>query len=120
LGLRRRRGHAQDRRVDKECGAFGHGVPVAGKATKTAEIIEKVLVESAGALEPIDVGGKEVKIFEEIPAPAAARRRAGSRAATAGPETLRAGAISFWNPESRKRRYLPSGVRTPIQASRTC
>jgi hypothetical protein len=71
LGLRRRRGHAPDRRVDKECGAFVHGVPVAGKA-KTAELIEKAVVESAGALEPIDVGGKEVKIFEEIPAPAAA------------------------------------------------
>jgi len=65
LGLRRRRGHAQDRRVDKECGAFVHGVPVAGKA-KTAEIIEKAVVESAGALEPIDFISREAKILQKI------------------------------------------------------
>ena len=65
LRLRQRRGDAQDRLVGEERGAFGDGVDVAAEA-EVAEIVEKVFVESAGALEPIDVGGGEAKIFEKI------------------------------------------------------
>src|SRR5262249_14722282 len=36
------------------------------RESESAEIIEKIVVKSARALEPTDVGRREVKIFEKI------------------------------------------------------
>ena len=65
LRLRQRRGDPQDRLVGKENRALRHGVDVAGEA-EVAQIIEQVFSEPAGALEPVDFGGREAKVFEKI------------------------------------------------------
>ena len=65
LRVRQRRGDAKDRLAREKRGALGDGVNLAAKA-EIGKIIEEVFVESAGALEPINVGGREAKLFEEI------------------------------------------------------
>ena len=65
LRLRQRRGDAQDRFAGEKRRAFRHGVHIAGKA-KRREIIEHVLSEAAGALEPCDVGRGEAQIFQIV------------------------------------------------------
>ena len=65
LRLRQRGGDAQNRFVGKQHRAFGHRVDVAGEA-KLGEIIEQVLTEPAGALEPVDLGCREAQAFEII------------------------------------------------------
>ena len=65
LCLRHRRGDAQDRFIGEKHRALGHGVHVAGEA-KRGEIIEQVLAESPGALEPGDLRRVKAQILEEI------------------------------------------------------
>ena len=65
LRLRQRRGDAQDRLVGEERRAFRHGVHVAGEA-ETREIIEQVLPEPAGAVEPVDLDRREAQVFQII------------------------------------------------------
>src|SRR5215469_12448370 len=65
LRLRQRRGDAKNRLAGEKRGALGDRMDLAAEA-EIAKIIEEVCVESTGALEPIDVGGREAKIFEEI------------------------------------------------------
>ena len=55
LRLRQRRGDPQDRLIGEEHRALGHGMHVAGEAQR-GEIIEQVVPEAAGALEPVDFG----------------------------------------------------------------
>ena len=82
LRLRQRRDDAKNRFACEKRGSLGDGMNLAAEA-ESAKIIEEVFVESAGALEPIDVGGREAKIFEEIQRLLRARRRAGIPAAAA-------------------------------------
>ena len=68
LRLRQRRGHAQDRLGGKECGAFRHGVHVAGEAER-GEIVEKLLAKAAGTLKPRQVGvgkAQRLQIIERL------------------------------------------------------
>ena len=65
LRLRQRRGDAQDRLVGEEHRAFGHGVHVAAE-TEVAQIIEQVLLEPAGALQPGDLVRREAKVLQKI------------------------------------------------------
>src|SRR5262249_4072276 len=64
LRLRQRRGDAENRLAREKCGALGDGMDFA-RESECAEIIEKVVVKSARALEPTDIGGREAKIFEK-------------------------------------------------------
>src|SRR5690242_1001688 len=65
LRLRLRRDDAENRFAWEKRGALGDGMNLAAEA-ESAKIIEEVFVESPGALEPIDVGGREAKLFQEI------------------------------------------------------
>jgi len=65
LRLRHRRGDADQRFVGKADAAFRDRVHIAGEA-KTSEVIEQVLAETAGAFEPVDLGGGESQRLEII------------------------------------------------------
>ena len=64
LGLRQRRGHAQDRLVGEECRALRHGVDVAPEPER-CEIIEKRRAESPGARKPGHVVRREAQALDE-------------------------------------------------------
>src|SRR4029077_7295487 len=65
LRLRQRRDNAKDRLACEKRGALGDGINLAAEA-ESGKVIEEVFVESTGALEPIDVGRREAKLFQEI------------------------------------------------------
>ncbi len=64
LSLRQRSRDAQNRLLGKEHGSFRHRVNVTGEAHR-GEIIEEVLAEPAGVLEPIELLGGKAQLLEE-------------------------------------------------------
>lgn len=65
LRLRQRRDDTKNRFAwEKRC-ALGYGMNLAAEA-ESGKIIEEVFIESTGALEPIDVGGREAKLVQKI------------------------------------------------------
>jgi hypothetical protein len=65
LGLRHRRGDAQDRLIREEDAAFRHSVNVAGEA-KIRQAVEQRLLETSRACEPFNFFGGEMEIFEKL------------------------------------------------------
>ena len=65
LRLRHRRSDAHDRLIGEEHAAFRHGVDIAGEA-KTGKAVEQSFVEPVRASQPVDLFGREAKIFEKI------------------------------------------------------
>ena len=81
LRLRQRRGDADQRLVGKADAAFGDRVHVAGEAER-GKIIEQVVAETAGAFEPIDLGGgkpQRLQIIERIVEPGGEQKSAPRR-----------------------------------------
>ncbi len=65
LGLRKRRGHAKDRLVGEEDGAFRHRIDVTGEA-QACEIVEQAVREPIVLPKPIDLLPRKLQVLKKV------------------------------------------------------